>query len=106
MSAMKTYGALDISKWFIIRFEDKYITVSKLQRLLYYSEAWVQVLLNKELLKESFEAWSLSSTVPEVFNEYKSYRNQKIGNTQVLEVKYTCSILDVLEQVYLTYGGM
>ena len=103
---MRTYNALDISKWFIVRFEDKYITTSKLQRLLYYSEVWTLVLLNRVLLKEEFEAWSLGPTIKEVFSAYKAYENQKIWTVNVLEVKFPRSILEILEQVYLTYGSM
>lgn len=103
---MKTYNALDISKWFIIRFEDRYITTSKLQRLLYYSEVWTLVLLNRVLLKEEFEAWSLGPTIKEVFNDYKVYENKKILNIQVLGISISRSILNILEQVYLTYGSM
>jgi uncharacterized phage-associated protein len=101
---MKIYSALDISKWFIIRFEDNYITHSKLQRLLYYSEAWTQVLLNRELFKEGLEAWSLGPSVQEVFTHYLEYK--KIWHIEVLEILISRSILEVLEQVFTVYGEM
>lgn len=67
---------------------------------------WTLVLLNRVLLKEEFEAWSLGPTINEVFSEYKAYENQKIWTVNVLEVKFPRSILEILEQVYLTYGSM
>ena len=46
----------------------------KLQKLLYYSQAWYLAITNKPLFHERIEAWIHGPVVPPVFGEYKQYR--------------------------------
>lgn len=50
------------------------ITNLKLQKLLYYSQAWYLAILNKPLFHERIEAWVHGPVVPPVFGEYKACR--------------------------------
>lgn len=47
-------------------------TNKKLQKLLYYSQAWNLVLKNKPLFKEDFEAWVHGPAIPVVYKKYKN----------------------------------
>lgn len=49
------------------------LTNKKLQKLLYYSQAWNLVLRNKPLFKENFEAWVHGPAIPTVYKEFKSF---------------------------------
>lgn len=65
----------------------KGITVSpkKLQKLVYYVEAWHLVHLNSELIEENFEAWVHGPVVPELYQDLKKfgYNNIEIINNEI-----------------------
>lgn len=50
----------------------KDFTNKKLQKLLYYSQAWNLVLRDKALFKEDFEAWVHGPAIPVVYQQYKN----------------------------------
>ena len=45
----------------------------KLQKLLYYAQAWSLVLRDKKLFKDKFEAWIHGAAIPVVYRRYKQY---------------------------------
>jgi uncharacterized phage-associated protein len=45
----------------------------KLQKLLYYAQAWSLVLRDKKLLNDRFEAWIHGAAIPAVYRHYKPY---------------------------------
>jgi uncharacterized phage-associated protein len=53
----------------------KGVTVSpkKLQKLVYYVEAWHLVHFNSELIDENFEAWVHGPVVPELYQDLKQF---------------------------------
>lgn len=56
----KNTKAMEVGKYFIYlaNKENKALTNKKLQKLVYYSQAWSLVLNdNKKLFKEPIEAW-------------------------------------------------
>ncbi|WP_225181379.1 Panacea domain-containing protein [Pectobacterium aroidearum] len=72
---MKAYRAENIATWFILKFAESgdVVTHLKIQKLLYYAEAWCQVINNSELFVEKIEAWAHGPVVPEVFHLYKKH---------------------------------
>lgn len=82
------------------------LTNKKLQKLLYYSQAWNLVLRNKALFKEDFEAWVHGPAIPEVYKEFKRY-----GCT-VIDIdikKEDCKNLSrddkkILDEIWRVYG--
>lgn len=84
------YTAKAIAQWIlglIDREAGDSITHLKLQKLLYYAQAWALVMLGHPLFTEDFQAWAHGPVVESVFDEYKSYRWDAIpepsGFTQV-----------------------
>lgn len=68
------YSSHDIAK-IILAFMNNsgdFLTNKKLQKLLYYSEAWSLVYL-QSILKEDFEAWVHGPVIPSVYREYKHF---------------------------------
>lgn len=68
-----SYKAIDIANWFISQFDEEsgdVITHLKVQKLLYFSEAWSQVLLDRELFSEDMEAWTHGPVVRDVYREF------------------------------------
>lgn len=100
------YCANDIAKWFLCavdRDAGDSITHLKLQKLLYYAQAWTLVLLGEPIFKENIEAWAHGPVVPSVYECYSSYGYREIPkpeNCPFIDQKYE----EVLEEVMQTYG--
>ncbi|MEN8221070.1 MAG: type II toxin-antitoxin system antitoxin SocA domain-containing protein [Pseudomonadota bacterium] len=102
------YKAIDVANWFINQFDKEsgdVITHLKLQKLLYFSEAWCQVLLDRELFSENMEAWSHGPVVREVFNQFKSFGWNPLDATDDV-IEFDSEVKDVLLQVMETYGNV
>lgn len=69
-----TYSAKEIAGWIVAAFQKRSeeITNLKLQKLLYYAQAWHLVFYERPLFGESIEAWIHGPVVPSVFRDYKS----------------------------------
>lgn len=70
------YKATDIANWFLCHIDrdaGDSITHLKLQKLLYYAQAWCMVLSGKSLFEDDFEAWSHGPVLPNIYNGYKRY---------------------------------
>ncbi|HUZ03805.1 MAG TPA: type II toxin-antitoxin system antitoxin SocA domain-containing protein, partial [Acidobacteriaceae bacterium] len=63
---MKHTSASDIAKYFIASFQKKNKAISnlKLQKLLYYAQAWHLALYGSPLFSDSIEAWVHGPVVP------------------------------------------
>ena|ERR1700728_2033597 len=49
------------------------VTNLKLQKLLYYAQAWFLVFCKRPLFDDAIEAWVHGPVVPSVFRRFKSY---------------------------------
>jgi len=84
------------------------ITNLKMQKLLYYAQAWYVVnLKNKSLFNEVIEAWELGPVIPIVYHYFKKYGYNSIsyidnGNE---EKPFTPAQLDYLKQFYGKFIG-
>ncbi|MDM8559063.1 type II toxin-antitoxin system antitoxin SocA domain-containing protein [Candidatus Parabeggiatoa sp. HSG14] len=108
MEQSMIYKALDVANWFIDQFDKEsgdVVTHLKLQKLLYYSECWSQLLLDRELFFENIEAWAHGPVVREVFNEFKSAGWEPLNISGKL-VDFDEEVVDVLEQVLEAYGNV
>lgn len=54
------------------------ITNMSLQKLLYYIEAFVAVLLNVQIYNSRCEAWMYGPVYPDIYEKYKSFGNSQI----------------------------
>jgi len=101
------YKAIDVANWFIHRaaeFGDA-TTHLKVQKLLYFAQAWSLTLHEKELFSEDMEAWAHGPVVPELFHHFKEHGwNALPVPTDEDLVKFDGEAADVLEQVLNTYG--
>ncbi len=63
-----------VANYFIILgLDDKeeYMTNLRLNKLMYFAQAWSLALLHKPLFQESIEAWAYGPVVPSIYREYK-----------------------------------
>lgn len=78
------------------------ITNLKLQKLLYYAQAWHLVLRNESLFNEAIEAWVHGPVVPPIFRCYREYRWNPI--LQVSGASVSVPLRKHLEEVWQVYG--
>lgn len=100
------YNAIDIANWFINQFDKEsgdVVTHLKVQKLLYYAEAWTQLLLERQLFEENIEAWAHGPVVREVFDTFKDFGWQPLSISEELK-KIDPEVEDVLFQVMDAYG--
>lgn len=73
---MSLLSPFDVANWFLCNMDREAgdsITHLKLQKLIYYSQAWALVLNGKPLFEEDFEAWTHGPVIPEVYEQYKDF---------------------------------
>ena len=112
--------AVELAKYVVTFFDDKgdSITNKKLQKLLYYIEAWNLVYL-QSIFSEDIEAWVYGPVVPEVYQKYKKYgyspitRKYPAGSSAFDELKKLENTLNIqgeqkelIEAVLEKYGAM
>ena len=86
----------EIAKYFIYlsNKEGRPVTNKKLQKLLYYAQAWYLVKKGKKLYEDDIEAWVHGPTIPHMYRQYKEYGYQPITkeNIDVNSIKITSEI--------------
>lgn len=81
------------------------LTNKKLQKLLYYTQAWNLVLNGEKLFEEDIEAWIHGPAIPIVYRTYKSYGRMPImEEVRCDESVFTKNELKVLKEVWRVYG--
>lgn len=102
------HSASIIAKYFILKNdqESKGLTNKKLQKLLYYSQAWSLVLRNKKLFKENIEAWVHGPAVPKVYLKYRKFGHEEIEIQVEPKVLQDLSEdeIELLDSVWKVYG--
>jgi uncharacterized phage-associated protein len=71
------YTASDVANWILCQTDVEAgdsITHLKLQKLIYYCQAWSLALLGRPLFEEDFEAWSHGPVVKSVYDQFKENR--------------------------------
>jgi uncharacterized phage-associated protein len=66
---------------YILHFSAKHgdlITNLRLQKLLYYAQAWHLAIYDKPLFDEHFEAWVHGPAQPDIYRHFKSFGSQPI----------------------------
>lgn len=71
---MKKVNEIELAKYIICQLNEKGQTVNhlKLQKLLYYVQAWYLVYTDEPLFDEKFEAWLHGPVLRSVWNYYKA----------------------------------
>ena len=80
------------------------LTHLKLQKLLYYSQAWYLALKGSPLFSDNFEAWIHGPANRSIFRRFKDYEYHPISECPTLP-KLPLSIVKHLIQVFKVYGG-
>ncbi|PIR45407.1 MAG: hypothetical protein COV09_01625 [Candidatus Vogelbacteria bacterium CG10_big_fil_rev_8_21_14_0_10_50_13] len=104
----RVLNAQQIAEYFLWKAqgEKKVVTNKKLQKLLYYAQAWSLVLRDKKLFSNKIEAWVHGPAIREVYFEYKKFGfgpiTENINNGLI--AKIPAEIKKFLDQVWTVYG--
>lgn len=101
--------AQDIADYFIWLANNtgSFISNLKLQKLVYYAQAWYLAIYDQPLLDEDFEAWIHGPVIPELYKEYSEFQWKPI----LKEVSQPCfskeiqQFLDEVTDVYFSLDG-
>ena len=102
-------SALDVACYFLRRLDREAgdtISTLKLQKLIYYAQAWSLVFRNKPLFYQDIEAWMSGPVVRDVWNEYKDYHYRDIPPPDGVDAEFDEQETEVLEEVWSAYGEL
>lgn len=100
------YRALDVAKWFLLRVDreaGEAMTHLKLQKLVYYAQAWFLANHNKPLFDEEIQAWPHGPVCIAVWHEYKGAGWDALSAPKKAPV-FKKAIESFLQKVWITYG--
>jgi len=75
------YSAFAVANAFIERAEQGHLsdlTPMKLQKLMYYAQAWHLKVTGEPLLDDNFVRWKFGPVIPSVYHEFKAFRDTPI----------------------------
>ncbi len=102
-------SALNIAEYFIDKSkkQTRVITNKKLQKLVYYAQAWSLVLRDKPLFEEKVEAWVHGPAVKSIYLKYKNFGFSNITKEidTALINKLSTEEKSFLDNVWSVYGG-
>lgn len=107
MAAPTEIDARTIAEYFIWKSqqEGKPVTNKKLQKLLYYAQAWSLVLKNELMFKQNIEAWVHGPAIRDVYMEYKTFGFSPIKKeVNVSALQLTEAKIALLDNVWGVYG--
>jgi uncharacterized phage-associated protein len=108
--APKKATVLSVAEYFIDKAnkDRKPITNKKLQKLVYYAQAWSLVLNNKKLFDEKIEAWVHGPAIKSLYVKYKSFGFNTIKKDADTASLKTLSSINkkLLDSVWSVYGGL
>lgn len=95
--------AINLSKYIIKSGKESGIndiSNKKLQKLLYYVQAWTLVLYDKKAFNDEIEAWVHGPAIPDVYRQYKNFvfeaiPPEAIGDVKKIDEDVTAVVKDV-----------
>lgn len=71
------HDVLEVAKYFLTKQDPEageVITPLKLQKVVYYAQAWHLALFGEPFMEAHFEAWAHGPVNPLLYNEYREHR--------------------------------
>ena len=103
--AMSKYEPSLLSDYllFMSREEGEVLTNLKLQKLLYYSQAWHLALYDTPIFDEDFQAWVHGPVLRSQYNRFREYRWQPIM-AEIEKPEIPRKIKDHLDEILAVFG--
>lgn len=111
----KGYSYQLVADYFIALSNETHspITNLKLQKLVFYAQAWNLALLNRSLIEEDFQAWVHGPVIPQLYNEYRQFGWKPIiredlreGALARIKNEFSPDVVEVLTDVEYEYFGL
>ncbi|MGB3692450.1 MAG: type II toxin-antitoxin system antitoxin SocA domain-containing protein [Spirulinaceae cyanobacterium] len=96
-------SCFDIANYFIWLANEtgSFISNLKLQKLVYYAQAWHLALHEKPLFEEDFQAWVHGPVIPVLYQKYKGFGWQPI--LKDTDLKLSDNVIEFLDEVAQEY---
>jgi uncharacterized phage-associated protein len=107
------YSAQEVAKYFIYLASQKVVgdnqereglTNLKLQKILYFAQAYYLAKLGKPLFQDSIEAWEYGPVVPEVYHKFKKHKSDPIIEEKD-KSKISPEDKEYLNKIWESFGG-
>lgn len=93
--------------------DGKEITNKKLQKMMFYCQAYHIAKYRKNLIDNEFEAWVHGAVLPELYNEYSDhgynainkFNNQEYNKIREVFGEYLCRFLDKIIDKFSSFTG-
>ena len=95
------YSVFDIADWFLLKEE---MTHKKLQKLCYYAQAWNYALNGYRLENTDYQAWIHGPVSPALWEKFKAFGYEPIRIKRTAAFSIDKDALNLLEDVWDTYG--
>lgn len=104
----RNIDAMDLAKYIICKMQEKGQKINhlKLQKLLYYVQAWHLVYTDEPLIEDNFEAWLHGPVNRKVWNYYKpfSIMLDDLPCEKLKEINLTEDQQQIIDDVLDEYG--
>ncbi|RKD73647.1 putative phage-associated protein [Sinobaca qinghaiensis] len=103
-------NALSVANYFLSKGanggkRDTQVSPLKLQKLLYYAQAWNSAIKGDSMFNEEIEAWVHGPVVSDVYKHFRDYGYQPINEFNPKEIKKIKSEhRELLDAVWNAYG--
>lgn len=105
---MKTLNALQVADYLILKAQkDKEpITNKRLQKMLYYVQAWSVAVKNEAVFNNKIEAWIHGPAIKEVYLEYKNFGANPIEKnvTEEMVKDIPVDVRNFIDEVWSVYS--
>jgi uncharacterized phage-associated protein len=101
-----TTSAFDVAKYFLWRAQNESTKLSnkKIQKLVYYAQAWHLALKDQPLFSDKIEAWIHGPAVASLYNSFKEFGRGPITiSVEENDIKDIIS-QDLLDEVWNAYS--
>jgi uncharacterized phage-associated protein len=96
------YSVFEVANWFLSKAA---ITQKKLQKLCYYAQAWCFALKGYKLENTDYEAWIHGPVSPVLWERFKGFGFDPIIYHGNISTSFAPEDLQLLEDVWDTYGN-
>lgn len=101
-------SASKVARYFLAKSDEDVgdgISNLKLQKLVYYAQAYHLALYGEPLFRDRIEAWEHGPVVPELYHAYKEYGAGNIPAPHDFDAaEYHDETADLLDEVYDVFG--
>lgn len=100
--------ANEIADWFLCHMDRESgdsITHLKLQKLVYYAQAWSLALFNEPLFKEELQAWTHGPVAPSVYRKFSDKGFEALPAPKRCKT-FEGKIEGLLSEIYNIYGRL